>query len=95
MVVNESEALVTMTAVSSDKISTYLADDIHLASESSADSLMSSSGRKRSVTRVKCRFYDRRFAAAGPRIWNNSRRDTEFKRQLKILIIFQTDCGAS
>jgi len=95
MVVNESEALVTMTAVSSDKISTYLADDIHLASESSADSLMSSSGRKRSVTRVKCRFYDRRFAAAGPRIWNNSLRDTEFKRQLKILIIFQTDCGAS
>ena len=56
MVVNESEALVTMTAVSSDKISTYLADDIHLASESSADSLMSSSGRKRSVTRVKSRF---------------------------------------
>jgi len=88
MVVNESEALVTMTAVSSDKISTYRTDDIHLASESSAGSLMS-------VTRVKSRFYDRWFATAKPRIWNNSLRDTEFRRQLKTLIIFQTDCGAS
>ena len=43
-----------------------------------------------------------RFAAAGPRIWNNLRaslRDkevscTEFRRQLKTFM-FQTDCGAS
>jgi len=39
MAVNESKALVTMTAVSSDKISTYRTDDIHLASLSSAGSL--------------------------------------------------------
>jgi len=44
---------------------------IHLASESSARSLRSSSGRKCSVTRVHSRFGDRCFAAAGPRIWNN------------------------
>ena len=48
--------------VLSSKVPTYLADDIHLASESSDRSLRSSSGRKCSVTRVyRC------FAAAGPR----------------------------
>jgi len=46
-------------------------DDIHLALESSARSLSSSSGRKCSNTRVQSRFGDRYFAAAGPRIWNN------------------------
>ena len=79
-----------------------LADDIHLASESSARSLRSSSGRKCSVTRVHSRFGDRYFAAAGPRIRNNlpaSLRDkevscTEFRKQLKTFM-FQTDCGAS
>ena len=85
------------------KVPTYLADDIHLASESSATrSLRSSSGRKCSATRVHSRFGDRCFAAAGPRIWNNlpaSLRDkevscTEFRRQLKTFT-FQTDCGAS
>ena len=80
----------------------YLADDIHLASESSVRSLRSSLGRKCSVTRVHSRFGDRCFAAAGPRIWNNlpaSLRDkeiscTEFRKQLKSFM-FQTDCGAS
>jgi len=92
--------------VLSSKVPTYLADDIHLASESSSRSVRSSSGRKCSVTRVHnftvvlvtCRC----FAAAGPRIWNNlpaSLRDrevscTEFRRQLKTFT-FQTDCGAS
>jgi len=57
--------------VLSSKVPTYLADDIHLASESSARSLRSSSGRKCSVTRVHRHFGDRCFAAAGPRIWNN------------------------
>ena len=79
-----------------------LADDIHLASESSACSHRSSSERKCSVTRVHSRFGDRCFAAAGPRIWNNlptSLRDkevscTEFRKQLKTFM-FQTDCGAS
>jgi len=85
----------------SSKVPGYLADDIHLASESSARSLRSSSGRQCSVTRVHSRFGDRCFAAAGPRIWNNlpaSLRDkevscTEFRKKLKTLI--QTDCGAS
>ena len=79
-----------------------LADDIHLASESSARSLRSSSRRKCSVTHVHSRFGDRCFAAAGPRIWNNlpaSLRDnevscTQFRRQLKTFM-FQTNCGAS
>ena len=62
------------------------------ASESSTRSLRSSYyGRKCSVTRVHSRFGDRRFAAAGPRMWNNlpvSLRDkevscTEFRKQLK------------
>ena len=83
-------------------VPSYLADDIHLASESSARSLRSSSKRKCSVTRVHSRFGDRCFAAAGPRIWNNlpaSLRDkevscTEFRRQLKTYM-FQTDCGVS
>jgi len=52
--------------VLSSKIPGYLADDIHLASESSARSLRSSSGRKCSVTRVHSRFGDKCFAAAGP-----------------------------
>jgi len=88
--------------VLSSKVPSYLADDIHLASKSSARSLRSSSGRKCSVTRVHSRFGDRCFAAAGQRIWNNlpaSLRDkevsyTEFRRQLKTFM-FQTDCGAS
>jgi len=88
--------------VLSSKVPGYLADDIHLASESSACSLRSSSGRKCSITRVHSRFGDRCFAAAGPRIWNNlpaSLRDkkvscTEFRKQLKTFM-FQTDCGAS
>ena len=88
--------------VLSSKVPGYLADDIHLASESSARSLRSSSDRKCSVTRVQSRFGDRWFAAAGPRIWNYlpaSLRDkevscTEFRRQLKTFM-FQTDCGAS
>ena len=57
--------------VLASKVPTYLADDIHLASESSARSLRSSSGRKCSVTRVHSCFGDRCFTAAGPRIWNN------------------------
>jgi len=88
--------------VLSSKVPGYLADDIHLASESSARSLKSYSGRKCSVTCVHSRFGDRCFAAAGPRIWNNlpaSLRDkkvscTEFRKQLKTFM-FQTDCGAS
>ena len=44
--------------VLSSKVPVYLADDIHLASESSARSLRSSSGRKCSVTRVYSRFGD-------------------------------------
>ena len=88
--------------VPSSKVLTYLVDDIHLTSESSAHSLRSSSGRKCSLTRVNSRFGDRSFAAAGPRIWNNlpaSLRDkevscTEFRRQLKTFT-FLTDCGAS
>jgi len=80
----------------------YLADDIHLALESSARFLRCSSGRKCSVTRVQSRFGDRCFAAAGPHIWNNlpaSLRDkevscTEFRKRLKTFM-FQTDCGAS
>jgi len=82
------------------KVPSYLADDI--ASESSARSLRSSSGRKCSVTRVHSRFGDRCFAAAGPRISNNlpaSLRDkevsrTEFRKKLKTFM-FQTDCGTS
>ena len=54
--------------VLSSKVPGYLADDIHLASESSARSFGSSSERKCSVTRVHSRFGDRCFAAAGPRI---------------------------
>jgi len=54
--------------VLSSKVPVYLADDIHLTSESSARSLRSSSGRKCSVTLVHSRFGDRCFAAAGPRI---------------------------
>ena len=76
------------------KVPTCLANDIHIASESSARSLMSSSVRKCCVTRVQSRFGDRCFAAAGPRIWNNlpaSLRNkevscTEFRKQLKTLI---------
>jgi len=49
--------------VLSSKVPGYLADDIHLASESSARSLRSSSERKCSVTRVHSRFGDRCFAA--------------------------------
>ena len=90
------------SAVMSSKVPRYLADDIQFASESSARSLRSSSGRKCSVTRVHSRFGNRCFAAAGPRIWNNlpaSLRDkevscTKFRRQLKTFM-FQTDCGAS
>jgi len=66
--------------VLSSKVPTYLADDIHLASESSARCLMSSSGRKCSVIGVHSRFGDICFTAAGPRIWNNlpaSLRDKE------------------
>jgi len=44
--------------VLSSKVPTYLADDIHLASESSARSTRSSLGRKCSVTRVHSRFGD-------------------------------------
>jgi len=52
--------------------------------------------------RVRSRFGDRCFAAAGPRIWNNlpaSLPDkevscTEFRKQLKTFM-FQTYCGAS
>jgi len=88
--------------VLSSKVPGYLADDIHLASESSARSLRSCLERKCSVTCVHSRFGDRCFAAAGPRIWNNlpaSLRDkevscTEFRRQLKTFM-FQMDCGAS
>ena len=84
-------------AVQSSKVPGYLADDIHLASESSARSPRSSSGRKWSVTRVHSRFGDRCFAAAGPCIWNNlpaSLRDkevscTEFRKRLKTFM-FQT-----
>jgi len=57
-----------------------MADNIHLASDSSARSLRYSSKRKCSVTRVHSRFGDRCFAAAGQRIWNNlpaSLRDKE------------------
>jgi len=82
-------------------VPTYLADDIHLASERSARSLRSSSERKCSVSHVHSRFGDRCFTAAGPRIWINlpaSLRDkevscTELRRQLKTCI-FQTDCCA-
>jgi len=84
------------------KVPTCLANDIHIASESSARSLMSSSVRMCCVTRVQSRFGDRCFAAAGPRIWNNlpaSLRDsdkevscTEFRRKT---FMFQTDCNAS
>ena len=74
----------------------------HLASENSACSLRSSSGRKCSITRVHSRFGDKCFAAAGSRIWNNlptSLRGkevscTEFRKQLKTFM-FQTDCGTS
>ena len=84
------------------QVPTYRADDVHLASESSARSLSSYSGRKCSVTRVQSIFGEICFAAAGPRIWNNlpaSLRDkevscTEFRRQLRTFM-FQTDCGAS
>ena len=92
-----SRAWYTMQVLSS-KVPGYLADDVHLASESSARSL----GPLHSVTRVHSRFGDRCFAAAGPRIWNNlpaSLRDkevscTEFRRQLNTFM-FQTNCGAS
>jgi len=57
--------------VMSSKVPSYLADDIHLASESSAHSLGSILGRKCSVARVRSRFGDRCFATAGPHIWNN------------------------
>jgi len=77
--------------VLSSKVPGYLADDIYLASESSARALRSSSGRKCTVTRVHSRFGDRCFAAARPSIWNNlpeSLRDkevscTELRKQLK------------
>jgi len=88
--------------VLSTKVPSYLADDIHLALESSARFLRSSSERKCSVTRVHSRFGDRSFAAAGPRIWNNLPASlwdkevscTEFRRQLKTFM-FQSDCGTS
>jgi len=80
--------------VLSSKVPTYLADNIHLASESSACSLRSSSGKKCSVTRVHSRFGDRCFAAAGPRIWNNLPASLHrIRRQLKTFM-FQTDCCA-
>ena len=56
--------------VLSSKVPTYLADDINLASQSSARSLSLLFGEC-SVTPVHSRFGDRCFAAAGPRIWNN------------------------
>ena len=52
---------------------------------------------KRSVTRVQSRFRDRRFSAAGPRIWNNLPGSLH-----RIQVsgdswkhLFQTDCGPS
>ena len=86
----------------SSKVPTYMADDIHLASENSARSLRSSMTIKCSVTRVQSRFGDRYFAAAGPRIWNNLPASlwdkevscTEFRRQLKTYML-QTVCSAS
>ena len=77
------------------KQSTYLADDMHLASSLRGESALLL------VLRV-VNFDERRFTPAGPRIWNNlpaSLRDkevscTEFRKQLK-RFMFQTDCGAS
>jgi len=82
--------------VLSSKVPGYLADNIHLASESSARSLRSSLERKCSVTRVHSRFGDM-FCCSGPLIWNNlpaSLRNkevscTELRKQLKTFM-FQT-----
>jgi len=89
--------------VLSSKVPSYLADDIHLASESSARSLRSSLRRKCSVTRVHSRFGDKMFCCCSWTTYlkqlNTCLRDkkvscTEFRRQLKTFM-FQTDCGAS
>jgi len=69
----------------------YLADDIHLLSESDRRQLRSSSARTCIAPRTHNSYGDRSFAAPGPRLWNSlpSRLRlsdigyNDFKRQLK------------
>ena len=49
----------------------YLADDIHLVSESNRRSLRSSSDNMCAVPRTHNSFGDTSFGAVGPRIWNS------------------------
>jgi len=49
----------------------YLADDIHLVSESHRRRLRSSTDRSCAVPRTHNTFGDRSFAVAGPRVWNS------------------------
>jgi len=49
----------------------YLADDIHLVSESHRRWLRSSTDRSCAVPRTHNTFGDRSFAVAGPHVWNS------------------------
>jgi len=69
----------------------YLADDIHLTSESHRRRLRSFTDRSCAVPRTHNTFGDRSFAVAGPRVWNSlpaHLRDEDitygsFRRELK------------
>jgi len=69
----------------------YLADDIHLLSESDRRQLRSSSIGTCIVPRTHNSYGDRSFAATGPRLWNSLKSHlrlydigyNDFKRQLK------------
>ena len=54
-----------------DAVQLYLADDIHLVSESHRRRLRSSTDRSCAVPRTHNTFGDRSFAVAGPRVWNS------------------------
>jgi len=72
----------------------YLADDIHLLSESDRRQLRSSSARTCIVPRTHNSYGDRSFAATGPRLWNSLPSHlrysdigyNDFKRQLKTFL---------
>ena len=54
-----------------DAVQLYLADDIHLISESHRRRLRSSTDRSCAVPRTHNTFGDSSFAVAGPRVWNS------------------------
>ena len=102
----------TETAVSDENIQRlvigylvpgYLADDIHLASESSARSLRSSSGRSLSLVFTVVLVTDILLQLDGNHVYGMEQLTCQFARQGSQLhriqkttenIMFQTDCGA-